>query len=153
MASIREPTGLCQDDKRPDGITLIPWAKGRCVVWDFTCPDTLAPSHVNTTSRIAGSAADAAEANKLVKYSDMQNSYDVTPVAIETLGSWGQRGMQFINEIGRKIAEATDEPRSTIFLRQRIMIAIQRGNASAVLGTHKHLMSGLDKDDGVECDC
>ena len=153
VASIREPTGLCQDDKRPDGITLIPWAKGRCVVWDFTCPDTLAPSHVNTTSRIAGSAADAAEANKLVKYSDMQNCYDVTPVAIETLGSWGQRGMQFINEIGRKIAEATDEPRSTIFLRQRIMIAIQRGNASAVLGTHKHLMSGLDKDDGVGCYC
>ena len=69
------------------------------------------------------------------------------------MGSWGQRGMQFINEIGRKIAEATDEPRSTIFLRQRIMIAIQRGNASAVLGTHKHLMSGLDKDDGVGCYC
>ena len=33
------------------------------------------------------------------------------------------------------------------------MIAIQRGNASAVLGTHKHLMSGLDKDDGVGCYC
>jgi hypothetical protein len=33
-----EPACLSRDDgKRPDGLTLIPWATGRCLVWDFTC--------------------------------------------------------------------------------------------------------------------
>ena len=41
-----EPTGLSRSDgKRPDGVTMVPWECGKCVVWDFTCPDTLAPSY------------------------------------------------------------------------------------------------------------
>ena len=39
-----EPPGLLRGDgKRPDGATHIPWSRGRCLLWDFTCPDTLAP--------------------------------------------------------------------------------------------------------------
>jgi hypothetical protein len=29
----------------------------RCLLWDFTCPDTLAPSHLNHSVMAAGSAA------------------------------------------------------------------------------------------------
>ena len=35
------------DEKRPDGLTVLPWANGRCLVWDFTCSDTMAASHLN----------------------------------------------------------------------------------------------------------
>ena len=39
-----EPLRLMSDGgKRPDGATLEPWQRGRHLVWDFTCPDTLAP--------------------------------------------------------------------------------------------------------------
>ena len=33
-----EPNGLCRTDgKRPDGMTYVPWARGKALVWDFTC--------------------------------------------------------------------------------------------------------------------
>jgi len=49
-----EPKSLAQhDDRRPDGLSLLPWSN-KCLAWDFTCPDTLAPSHLNTV--IAGFA-------------------------------------------------------------------------------------------------
>ena len=44
-------------------------------------------------------------------------------------------GHKLIKDIGKKLKEASGEPRSTFFLTQRISIAIQRGNASCILGT------------------
>ena len=47
VQSTKEPTGLLRPDgKRPDGVTLIPWARGRCFTWDVTVPDTFASSRV-----------------------------------------------------------------------------------------------------------
>ena len=57
------------------------------------------------------------------------------PIGIETFGAWGPEGMKLIQSIGRIVAEATGEKRSTSFIFQRISMAIQRGNASCVLGT------------------
>ena len=39
------------------------------------------------------------------------------PVAIETSGVWGRKAVELVNEIGRRIAALTYEPRSTAFLR------------------------------------
>jgi hypothetical protein len=91
-SAIREPVGLCSDDKRPDGVTLIPWCRGKSLVWDFTCPDTLAQSHITSTKQTAGAAAEVAETNKLSKYQELSSLYEVTPIAVETLGAWGSRG-------------------------------------------------------------
>jgi hypothetical protein len=45
--STLEPNGLSRDDaKRPDGMTLVPWIKGRPLVWDVTVVDILADSYV-----------------------------------------------------------------------------------------------------------
>ena len=131
-----EPPGLSRSDgKRPDGLTLYPWANGKNVVWDFTCRDSLAPSHISTTSKEAGKAAEQAEAAKLTTYSNLINNYTVIPVAMETLGSWGSLGKKFITEIGSRIADATGEKRSTYFLFQAISMAAQRGNVASILGT------------------
>ena len=55
----KEPTGLLQSDgKGPDGVTLIPWARGRCLTWDVTVPDTFATSHIVSTSYLPGAAAE-----------------------------------------------------------------------------------------------
>ena len=60
------------------------------------------------------------------------------------MGSWGHEGMKLIKSIGEKVIEVTGEKRSTSFLFQSISMAIQRGNASCVLGTVPH-SEGLDE--------
>ena len=55
-------------------------------------------------------------------------------VAIETSGTWGEQAIDLVKEIGRRFAEATHEPRSTAFLRQRLSFAVQRCNAFCILG-------------------
>ena len=134
MSTIAEPTDLCADHlKRPDGVTNVPWRRGKCLAWDFTCPDTFASSHLATTSVKAGSAAATAEVNKKNKYSDLRQSIDFVPVALETSGVWGPEGRALIRELGRRIGIAQHDTRSTMFLLQRISIAVQRGNAECIL--------------------
>ena len=64
-------------------------------------------------------------------------------VGIETLGSWGPSALDVTAEIGRRIARCTGDVRSTAFLRQRLDIAIQKGNAAAVHGTMAVAQRGL----------
>ena len=136
VPAIREPPGLVRSDfKRPDGLTLYPWSQGKSLVWDFTCSDTLAPSHVAATSKESGKSAAQAEIKKLGHYEELKRSYIVMPVAVETMGSWGQMGLKFVKDLGSRIADVTGETRSTSFLFQSISMAIQRGNAISVSGT------------------
>ena len=57
------------------------------------------------------------------------------PIAIETMGSWGHVGLKFIKELGRKIKGKTVEKRSSLYLFQRISMAIQRGHSASIFGT------------------
>ena len=82
-----------------------------------------------------GSAAQAAEASKRLKYSGPGSGYSFYPVAIETLGAWGKDAQGLVSELGGRLAALTGDPRSLAFLRQRLGIAMQRGNAAAVRGT------------------
>ncbi|CAH2250329.1 jg3672 [Pararge aegeria aegeria] len=65
IVSVLEPIGLARSDgKRPDGMTLIPWRLGRSLLWDATCVDTFAASHIQATSSMVGAAASSAEQAK-----------------------------------------------------------------------------------------
>ena len=137
VPSIKEPPGLSRSDgKRPDGVSMIPWSRGRCVAWDVTSPDTLAPSHLHASSLKAGSAAEKAEANKLTKYASIASTHIVVPLAFETLGAWGRQASDFVSELGRRLASVSGDRRETSFLKQRLSVAIQRGNAIACQGTY-----------------
>ena len=136
IPSVREPSGCNRSDgKRPDGLTLIPWNVRKCLIWDFTCVDTLAPSYVERSSRKAGEAALLAENRNRLKYQCLESTYIFEPVAIETMGPWGSSAKKLISELGKKIFDTTNEVRSCSFLKQRIIISIQRGKSAAVLGT------------------
>ena len=131
-----EPTGMLRSDgKRPDGVTMIPWSRGRTLVWDFTCPDTVAPSRVHQTSLATGVAASDAESKKSAKYSELKRNHIFVPFAVETLGAWGASAWSLSSEIGARLSRKTGDPRATAFLRQNIDVAIQRGNAASILGT------------------
>ena len=123
------------DGKRLDGMTIFPWSVGKCLVWDFTCSDTLAASHIAASSDQPGKVAERAEQSKLTKYVALERDFQVVPVCVETMGPWGFHGLKFIQEVGKRIAAESGEPRSTTFLMHSIGIAIQRGNAASVVGT------------------
>ena len=55
---------LCSDGKRPDGISVVPWQRGKLLIWDATCSDTFALSYVASTASGAGLVAAAAEGRK-----------------------------------------------------------------------------------------
>ena len=136
IPSAKEPTGLIpSSDLRPDGVSMLPWARGRCLAWDVTAPDTLAQSHVQATAVNAGAAAAKAEATKVAKYAAIATTHLFIPLAFETLGAWGEQAKTFVAQLGRRITEVTGDVRETDFLRQRLSIAIQRGNALSVRGT------------------
>ena len=131
-----EPSGIMRSDgKRPDGATIMPWKNGRTMVWDATCPDTFALSHVAHVAREAGTVASQAERNKCQKYALLCTSHHFVPIAIETSGVFGPEAASFFGELGRRIRAETGEPRSLPFLLQGIAVAVQQGNAAAVLGT------------------
>lgn len=131
--SILEPVGLSRNDgKRPDGMTTFPLRCGKPVLWDFTCVDTFSSSHIIDSAIEAGSTANAAEEAKIRKYSNLNSQYFFQPVAVETSGAYGCLTKQFVKFVGSKITENTGDPRETLWLQQRIAVAIIRGNALSV---------------------
>ena len=121
--SMLEPSGLDRGDgKRPDGITVYPYSRGRCLIWDATCVNTYASSNLIRAVLAAGSVADVAEEMKVAKYAEMDRRFIFQPFAVETSGAMGKSTIQFF-----KIRVA-DLPCD--FLFQIVSLAILRGTPS-----------------------
>ncbi len=138
IQAVKEPTGLTRrDGKRPDGVTLIPWSRGRCLAWDVTIPDTMAASHIDRTSLTAGAAAEHTAVLKTTKYTDLLQHYNFVPVAVETLGAWSVSGLNFVKTLGKRLADATGDQLETAFLLQRLSVAIVRCNEMCFTASFK----------------
>lgn len=141
VSSRLEPEGLFRKDgKRVDGITNVPWKKGRPLVWDVTCADTLAKSYFNGQP---GNAAQIATRKKHHLYEEIERNYFFVAFAVETIGPWAKESENLINIIGKKLNQITGENRSRLYLIQRLSLAIQRGNFESISGT-------LPKSDGLD---
>ena len=117
----KEPIGLITyGGKRPAGATLIPWSKGKPLAWDVTVHDTFADSHINMTPSEAGAAARQAASTKNTKYIDITSTHIFYLIAIETIGSWDVQALEVIEEIGRRVTEAMEDPKETMYLFQRL---------------------------------
>ncbi len=134
--SVLEPTGLVRGDgKRPDGATTIPWKRGRLMCWDFTCTDTFCQSNLPASILKAGAAADARDVQKCKKYQSV-HSHEFIPIAVETTGVLGPHARSFLKDLGKRLIDKTGDLRESAFLRQRLDIAICRGNAMAFRGSY-----------------
>ena len=131
-----EPTGLYRSDgKRPDGASVVPWKGGKALVWDATCPDTLAHSYQQISTREAGAVAAEAERHKKLKYANLGSSYFFAPVAVETLGVIGPDSCTFLRDLAGRVRGATREPMAHWYMLQQLSVTVQRGNALAIRGT------------------
>ena len=87
-----EPSGLYRsDEKRPDGCSILPWRCGNVLVWDATCPDTHAPSHLSAAVRGPGVVAAQAEQLKRAKYAHLDMSHNFVPFVVETSAVLGKQ--------------------------------------------------------------
>ena len=142
IPSVKEPVGLgsyideggVEKGLRPDGLTLIPWSSGRCLAWDATVSDTLAPSYLALSIHSAGAVAEAAADRKRRKYMSISGMHHFILVAMEMLGPICSEGASFLFEIAEKLSRITGEQHEKAFSFQRISVAIQRGNAAAFHG-------------------
>ena len=134
VTSVLEPNGLClSNGKRPDGQTLLPWSRGKCLVWDFTCVHRKCPTY-SSLSRLEGATvAGAAETRKLRTYEELSNRFLVQPVALETNGAVGPLSMKFLKELGKRIVSTSGDKRAASYLRQRLGLCVQMGNAACVI--------------------
>ena len=92
ILSVLEPRHLYRtDQKRPDNLTLVPWAVGKQLLWDVTLVDSLAPCRINAGSVCnPGTAGAEAEEQKIDQYKDFENDgYLFQPLAFEVQGAAG----------------------------------------------------------------
>ena len=95
----------------------------------------MASSYVSVTATRVAGAADAAAERKSLKYASINNTHIFVPVAVETLGPIGSRGMSFLVEISNRLATISGDARETSFLFQRVSALIQLFNQIAFRGT------------------
>ena len=124
--NILEPSYM-EDNKRPDGITTIPFRNGLPLAWDFTCCYPLLPSAISTNQCLSG-LANEREKRKIVKYESISQDFDFRAIAIDTIGAYGSSAQKTVQEVGKRIKEMTGCTESTYFLRQRLSITVQKGN-------------------------
>ena len=122
-----------RDGRRPDGLTLVPCSLGKTVAWDVTCVSRMASSNIRYGILPGANAATEAEYRKRSHYADLPSSVRFKPIAIETLGGIGRSSLAFLKEVALRIQEVTAEKLSFKYLKQRIDLTVQRGNAGCIL--------------------
>ena len=108
----------------------MPWKDGKSLVWDATCPDTLAPSYTAMATNEAGAVADLVEKKKRRIYTDLEPTHHFVPIGIETLGVFGPGAKSFFVDLGHRLRETNSD---SLSYTQRISVAVQRGNAASIL--------------------
>ena len=99
IAAELEPAGMfLNDNKRPDGVTLMPLRLGRFMAWDFTCVHRLAASYSTQAATPGPCVAELAESRKVGKNSAMAHTHFFQPVAVETLGGLGPSTLDFVTD-------------------------------------------------------
>ena len=97
----------------------------------------LAASYSTQAATPGPCVAELAESRKVSKYSAIVQTDFFQPVAVETLRGLSPSTLDFVNDLGRRIFLATGEKRATEYLRQRLGVAVQMGNAAAIIETFK----------------
>ena len=131
--AVLEPVGLDRGDgKRPDGVTVFSFSRGKCLILDCTCVDSFPPPALALTATEPGSVSRSAEVHKNLKYEWLCDRYIFQAMAIETSCVFGRDTNAFIFRLDHLTTSISGERRQAEFLRQRLSLATVRGNAQSV---------------------
>ena len=89
-----------------------------------------APSYSTDAIKTGTVVAENAEYKKIAKYIDLERDFIFTPDAVETLGGHGPLTQTFLKDLGRRLRHSINDGKAEAYLRQRIGIAVQIGNAA-----------------------
>ena len=130
-----EPGGVhSRDGRLPDGLTHRAWERNKPLAWNVTVLDTYALGYRGLALQGVGMIIHQREMHTRRFYSHLiQDHIFLSAFGLESSGVWGKDALKLTKALGRKLFEATAERRSTAFLRQRIALELQRGNAKMVL--------------------
>ena len=135
IPSVLEPQGLsCTDGKRPDGMTITPWAQGRLLIWDATCWDTMAATNIPIAMSGPGRVADMAARRKRETYREILHNHHFVPAPVETMGSFGEDTIAFLHQVASRIQAISKDPLEYLKLCQRFSVCIQNFNSASILG-------------------
>ena len=114
------------------GVTLFPFSGGRSLLWDVTCSNNFGTTHVMNCAVKPVAVAQAAEQRKRHRYAVFSTRYRFEPLAVEMTGVLGPVFRKILQELGRRITAETEDTREICWLRQRVSLAVVRGNAAAI---------------------
>ncbi len=113
------------------GLTLRPWSKGKRLVWDATCVDTLCKSYLIDISHSWGGGRQSREEEGL----QFAKPIHILSFCGRDPRTFGEEALQLVSELGGRLRSTTGDAREKTWHIQRISVAIQRGNAASVLAT------------------
>ena len=88
--AVLEPVNLDHGDgKRSDGMTVFPFSRRKCLIWDCTCVYSFSPSALALTATEPGLAARSAEVRTSHKYEWLCERYIFQAIAIDSSGMYG----------------------------------------------------------------
>ena len=92
---------------------------------------------MSKAAREDGAVAFQAEQLKRTNYTALESSHHFVPFAVETPSVLGQAALDFVQELGQRLHQATGDlaAKSSLYGLQHLSIAVHRGNAAAGLGT------------------
>ena len=83
-----KPAGTYHSNgKRLDGIIVVPWERGKLLVWDATCLDTFAPSYILRAAGKEGAVAAPAETKRWKNISTLMHTTGLLPYLWKQLES------------------------------------------------------------------
>ena len=81
----------------------------------------------------AAIAANSAKKRKRRRYAALAETHQFEQIAVETMGVYGESTGVIVRTIGRRLVEATGEPREANWFRHNLAIAVQQGNAFSII--------------------
>jgi hypothetical protein len=103
------------------------------MIWDVSIRDTFATSY-RGIARNARGVVEKGERDKRSTYTNLLNEYWLVPFIVDSIGVWGKEALNLVHELGKRIFAKNGDKRAASFIRQRIAIEVQRGNARLISG-------------------
>ena len=114
------------------------WVDGRKVAFDVSVVSPTQDAIVLRASEIAGAAIEMRKRSKVRDHFDNCRAEGIhfQPLVVETFGGWDKDALSFLKTLGHQAARRWGRNNALEIKHffQRLSIALQRGNASLLIG-------------------